>query len=159
NDDKSSGTKWEQRLNIGLLGDPMHSEQGFWVGAADAAKAHDVNLFVFLGGAVMPNRLKPTVRYGLIGIEVNVVLYDLFHVKRMDGLITWAGAGAGLGGLLNHDEMDALFHHFHPLPIVNYEKPVEGIPSILTDTAQGMRELLIHMIETHGSRRIALLRG
>ena len=159
NDDKTSNNLWKQRLNIGLLGDPMHSEQDFWVGVADAAETHDVNLFVFLGGAVMTHELKPTVRYGLTGIESAAVLYDLVDVERMDGLVTWAGTGAGLGIHLNHDEMDGFFRHYHPLPIVNYEKVVEGIPSVLTDTAQGMRELLMHMIETHGSRRIALLRG
>jgi DNA-binding LacI/PurR family transcriptional regulator len=137
----------------------MHSEQGCWAGVVAAAEVYDVNVFVFLGGAVMTESLKPTVRYGLIGIESAAVLYDLVDVERMDGLITWAGSGAGLGIHLNNDEMDAFFQRYHPLPIVNYEKVVEGIPTILTDTAQGMRELLIHMIETHGCRRIALLRG
>lgn len=149
----------KHRPNIGLLGSPMHSEQNFWAGVADAAEKYDVNLFVFLGGAVMTQALKPTVRYGLIGIESAAVLYDLIDVERMDGLITWAGSGAGLAIHLDDDEMNAFFQRYHPLPIVNYEKVVEGIPSLLTDTAEGMRELLIHMIEKHGSRRIALLRG
>jgi hypothetical protein len=47
-------------------------------------------------------------------IESAAVLHDLVDVERMDGLITWAGVGAGLGIHLNSDEMDAFFDAISP---------------------------------------------
>ena len=36
---------------------------------------------------------------------------------------------------------------------------LEGIPSVLVDTYGGMRQALAHLVEVHGYRRIALIRG
>ncbi len=152
-------SRWHNRPTIGLLGSPLHRHQSLWLGAAEAAQELDANLFIFLGGAVMTEQLKATVLYGMSGVESAAVLYDLANVDNLDGLVTWAGVGAGLGIHLNQEEMEAFLQRYRTLPIVNYEKVIEGIPCILTDTYQGMREVVAHLIEGHHCRRIALMRG
>ncbi|MBN1584060.1 MAG: substrate-binding domain-containing protein [Anaerolineae bacterium] len=152
-----------RRPTIGLLGSPLHRGRALWLGAADAARAHNANLICFLGGAIMPDRLANTLLHGALGIESASVLYDLASAQRLDGIVTWAGSGAGMGIHLDQDEMDAFFKRYRTqaplLPVVNYEKAIQGIPSLFTDTYCGMRELLVHLIEVHSCRRIALIRG
>lgn len=70
------------RSTIGLLGSPLHRNQALWLGVAEAAQALDANLFIFLGGAVMTEQLKATVRYDMSGIESAAVLYDLVNVDK-----------------------------------------------------------------------------
>lgn len=148
-----------QRPTIALLGSPMFSGQSLWLGVADAALALDINLICFLGGAVMTGELETTVLYGIGSVESAALLYDLVTPETVDGLVTWAGSGAGLGIHLNEAEMDDFFARYRPLPIVNYEKVVPGIPTVLTDTYRGMCQLLRHVIEDHRRRRIAIMRG
>ncbi|MBN1580215.1 MAG: substrate-binding domain-containing protein [Anaerolineae bacterium] len=135
------------RPTIGLLGSTMHRHQTLWLGAVDAAREHHVNLISFLSGPIDPDVVQSNNLYGLASVE------------RLDGLVTWAGSGAGLGTHFDQDEMDAFFAQYRSLPIVNYEKVVDGIPSVFTDTRAAMRVLLAHLIEKHACRRIALIRG
>jgi hypothetical protein len=52
------------------------------------------------------------------------------------------------------------FHRsFHPLPVVSITVPMEGIPTVLIDSYQGMQDLLAHLIEFHGYRRLAFIPG
>ena len=45
------------------------------------------------------------------------------------------------------------------MPIVNIGLALEGIPSLLTDNHQGMHDVVTHLIEVHGHRRIAYISG
>ena len=36
---------------------------------------------------------------------------------------------------------------------------MDGIPSVVLDSYQGMRDALLHLVQDHGRRRIAFLRG
>ncbi len=55
--------------------------------------------------------------------------------------------------------MDAFCRRFSPLPVVSVGRAFVGIPSVLVDNYQGMRDAVGHLIEHHGYRRIAFLRG
>jgi PAS domain-containing protein len=129
-----------------------------WLGAVDAAKVHNVNLICFLGGPIPPSgRLR--VRHFLPNEFHAALLYDLANVERLDGLVTWAGSGVGLGMHVGTEEMAQFLERYRTLPIINYEGDLAGIPSVVTDTYQGMRALLSHLIDVHACRRIVLMRG
>ncbi len=86
-DDRQRAVRsWDERPTIGLLGAPMHPQQSFWIGVANAAEEYGVNLVVFLGGAIMPEELKASFIYDLSGVESAAVLYDLVNVEHLDGL-------------------------------------------------------------------------
>ena len=74
----------------------------------------------------------------------------------MDGLIIWSSA---LDWIVNEAQTEAFCRRFSPLPVVSVGRAFAGIPSVLVDNYQGMRDAVCHLIEHHGHRRIAFLRG
>jgi hypothetical protein len=52
------------------------------------------------------------------------------------------------------------FRSIHPdLPIVTQSVPIEGATMFIPDNMEGMRALVRHLIEEHGYKRIAFVRG
>ena len=138
----------KHRKAIGLLTQDL----GFrlYLGAAEAAQEQDVNLFCYIGERVK----NPNPEYQ----QANIT-YDLVDTQQIDALALWGGSGAAVGLHLDEAEMDQFVHHYAPLPIVNYERKIEGIPVILTDVYQGMCEAVRHLIEVHQCQHIALVWG
>jgi signal transduction histidine kinase/DNA-binding LacI/PurR family transcriptional regulator len=137
------------RPTIGVL-DESHSRsngQLTWLGIADAVRERDVNLIYFTGRALRsPYDFKT---------QANV-LYDLVDTEQIDGLIINSST---LDWYITPEEMEDFVRSYHPLPIVSLEKPFRGIPSLLAGDYQCMREAIVHLIEVHGYRRIAFIRG
>jgi len=138
------------RRTIGLLMADFPKDQPFFSGVVAAARKYDLNLFCTLG--------KLLHWQGDFNYQGNV-LYDLADSEHLDGLVTWAGAGVAMGRLATQAEMQAFFGKFAHKPVVNYEKPIAGLHSVRTDTAEAMKEVLRHLIGAHQRQRILLLRG
>ncbi len=83
------------------------------------------------------------------------VLTDLIGEKNVDGLVIWSDH---IGHFITADEINAFCKQFHPLPIVSIGL-VEGIPNVLLDSYPGVYEEISHLIQVHGHRRIACIRG
>ncbi len=146
------------RPTVGLMASVMLRHFPFWLGAVDEAKAQDANLICFVGGSI-PTLGRRQVEYYLPSELQAVILYELVDVERLDGLVTWAGRGVNIGMYLDTREMDQFIDRYRALPIVNFEGILPGIPRVVVDTYQGMRELMVHLIEEHHRRRIVLIRG
>ncbi|MCP4543814.1 MAG: substrate-binding domain-containing protein [Chloroflexi bacterium] len=152
-DKKMNGTGYtnsqDKRPTIGLLLDNIWDPIAWdvWAGVNDATKEADANLLCFVGGAVR-SRIEFTAQSN--------VLYDLVGAQNVDGLVIWGG---GLGQFISPEEMIVFCEQYHPLPMVNAALPLEGVPSILVDNYEGMRDAMIHLTEVHGYRRIAFVRG
>lgn len=142
-------TNWqESHPTIGLLIDEMVYEYQaeLWSGVAQAAEQHDVNLLCFVGD---PLRLPPN------DSPANAI-YDLAGPGSVDGLVI---AGGTICARLGAQETQAFFARYQGLPVVSIGIALEGIPSILVDNEKGLRDALVHLIEHHGYRRIAFIRG
>ncbi len=138
------------RPTIGLLIDQVvgGAQSGrFWSGVADVATARNANVLCFAG-----RRLKDPDEFNA---QANVV-YELVDEERLDGVIIWASA---VGGYLTANEIRCFCARFQPLPMVSVGMALEGIPSIVLESYQGMRDAIIYLIEAHGRRRLALIRG
>lgn len=136
------------RLTIGYLAPAIHGGSlDQWLGVVDAARKHDVNLICFPGWS--PNY--PT------GFQAQAnVVYGLVTPQNVDGIITWASA---IGNYMKAEEIQAFHDRYRPLPIVAIGRTLTGIPSLLMDSYEGMREVIAHLIEVHGRRRLAFIRG
>jgi PAS domain S-box-containing protein len=137
------------RPTIGLLmtGFAREFHRAAWSGIADATLEQGVNLICFDGGILRTPE----------GFDAQGnVLYDLVGAERIDGLIVWTSI---LDWAVEPEEMEAFCRHYHPLPTVSVGRMVEGIPSVLVDNYQGIREEVSHLVEVHGCRRVAFLRG
>ena len=136
-----------KRLTIGYLTPHLYEHLGQWFGVADAAHEHDVSLISFPGWS--PKYPE--------GFEAQAtILYELVTAENVDGLVTWASS---IGNYITVEELQAFHDRYRPLPIVSVGRTLEGIPSLLMDSYSGMRDEIAHLIETHGYRRLAFIRG
>src|SRR5512146_964760 len=139
----------DPRATIGFLLASLHTgaSQIIWPSMADSAERHDVNLICFPGGRL----------HAMDSFEVQRnAIFELANHNCLDGLITWAST---LGGVLGPAEIQSFHQRYQSLPMVSLAQFMEGMPTVSVDNYLGMRALLAHLIEKHGFRRLAFIRG
>ncbi len=114
-----------------------------FTGIYDAAKEQGAQLIIFAGGGV-----DATADYESQGN----LIYDFVDKNNVDGIIVFASI-TELAKDLNY------FKHYHPLPLVTVSWELEETHCITVDNEQGMRDLLAHLINVHGYKRLAFIRG
>ncbi len=137
------------RTTIGFLLASLHtgSSRELWPGLLDAAERHDINLITFPGGRLSaPDAFE----------HRRNSVFDLASSACLNGLITWASS---LGGVLSPNETYAFHQRYQGLPMVSLAQFMEGLPAVALDSYHGMRDLLTHLISTHGYHRLAFIRG
>ncbi len=117
-------------------------------GVLDSAKAHDVNVVYFAGG-------KPIAIAAPVHEGRSYGLYDLIKPGKFDGILLSADMGHGPSA----EDIKNFCLSFAPTPIVSFAVPAEGVTSFMADNEGGMRLVIRHLIEDHGYKRIAFIRG
>jgi len=137
------------RPTIGYLASHTNDGVGqmIWAGMVEAAEQYDVNLIGFMG-----HRLQD--QEGFL-VQANV-LYELAANHHVDGFISWAST---IGTYVDTQEKKNFHQGFQPLPIVTVGETLTGMPSVLIEGYQGTRAMMAHLIEIHGYRRLAFIRG
>jgi signal transduction histidine kinase/DNA-binding LacI/PurR family transcriptional regulator/AraC-like DNA-binding protein len=141
---------FSRRPTIGLLINQVVSglNSGYlWSGVLETSQERGANLLGFAGGHLNDP------------YEFNArsnVLYELIDQERVDGLIVWASS---LGSYIGPEAIWSFCNDYRPLPIVSIGMALAGIPSIVIDSYQGMREAIVHLVEVHGRRRLAFIHG
>ena len=120
----------------------------FMAGIEQAAQEHDVNLVCFVGG-------KPASLMTPGQLQTSYGLYDLVKPEQIDGLILAADIAHGL----TPKEIKAFCRTFAPTPMVAHAIEADGVPHLLADNQKGMKAIMRHLIEVHGYKRIAFIRG
>jgi DNA-binding LacI/PurR family transcriptional regulator len=146
---ESQNSQRQNRPTLGALNISLYNtvEREQWKGLCDAARQYDVNLLGFFGEALcIPKGFSA---------QANI-LYSLVNHHLLDGLIVFSEA---LESYIDTPTMEQFLRRFHPLPVVSVERQFSGIPAILMDNYQAMREVIQHLIEVHHRRRIAFIRG
>lgn len=134
------------RLTIGLVTANIHLGVGatLWSGALSAAARHDVNLICFPGGEL-----------GATDRPRNVV-YDLAGPDVLDGLICWTST---LAVPAAHPRAARLTRRFGRLPVVSLNGAIGDAHPLSVDSYRGMCTAISHLVEVHGRRRLAFIRG
>jgi DNA-binding LacI/PurR family transcriptional regulator/anti-anti-sigma regulatory factor len=114
-------------------------------GIVEACREREANLICFPGSIIHPDEYEA---------ERNIV-YDLASSAKLDGLIV--STSAITGSISDEEGLKDFYRRFHPRPIVGLERPLAGVPTILKTEYESMGELLAHLIEVHGYRRIAYI--
>jgi DNA-binding LacI/PurR family transcriptional regulator/signal transduction histidine kinase len=131
------------RRTIALLADSLADgfQQTVWAGVRKAAEEFDLDLLCFLGGYIAP--LHPGRR-----------VFELVDPSRVTGILA-------LSGTLGPSESDlrAIYAPFAPVPLVGIGRAMEGVPSFLVDNHASISALVDHLVEVHGCREIAFIRG
>ncbi|MBN2196356.1 MAG: substrate-binding domain-containing protein [Polyangiaceae bacterium] len=137
------------RPTLGLLVDWFEDayQNAVLCGVLDAARDQDCNVICFPGGA-----LASPARFG----QQRNAIYALPGKENVDGLIVMAGS---IGNDVGPEAIAAFLDRYRPLPMCSIAMPIPGVPSILVDNATGMRAALGHLLDHHGVRTIACIRG
>jgi signal transduction histidine kinase/DNA-binding LacI/PurR family transcriptional regulator/DNA-binding response OmpR family regulator len=80
------------------------------------------------------------------------VLYELIGAHNVDGLIFWNSFFSPRSLI---EATQVFISRYFPLPIVAIELEAAGCANLLLENAQGVHDLLAHLIDGHGYRRIA----
>jgi phosphoserine phosphatase RsbU/P len=132
---------------IGLLVESLSDR--FWhelvLSVDAAARRRGVHLFVFIGGTLDAPELAAR--------QANRC-YHLAGPECIDGLLV-----ASLGSSAGPERLAQYFSRYRPLPMCAVTALIDGLCSVCTDNVQSMREAVNHLIEVHGLRRIAFIRG
>jgi len=144
------------RRTIGYMTNGIYSGGGkggyhysLWNGIRETAAAHDVNLVCFIGGSY---RISPAFDYEFHRNNV----FDLVAAEQLDGIIL------GSAMLVSTLGMEGLARHYSNLrrgPVVSISLELEDAPRLFIDNYTGARQIVDHLIQEHGYRRIAYLRG
>jgi sigma-B regulation protein RsbU (phosphoserine phosphatase) len=136
--------------SIGFLVDWLGDSRYQWQvlrGALKEAHARGAHLLVFVGDAIAPPG-QP---------DPSNAVYELARPKNVDGLIMLSGSlgnRAGLEGL----RAVAASHPGTPICSIAIPLPPDA-SSVCIENAAGMRAAVQHMIQVHGRKRIAFVRG
>ena len=145
----ASPPRFSGPLTIGVLTAWLNgpTEINLWHGVADRALERNVNLICFSGG--IPHW------HEQYEAQKNI-LFNIPNTENVDGLLIWANI---LSHTLDRSSLETFCLRYTPLPIISMGMILPSIPSIQIDMCDGMRKLLSHLIEVHGRRKIAFIRG
>lgn len=105
----------------------------------DVAREHDATLITVLTAGAWMGRGQSKLRNAML---------ELLGPENVDGVVienAWA------------DYSKAVCEMLEPLPMTCATLEVPGIPSVVGEYRQGIRELVGHLVEVHGYRRIAFI--
>lgn len=131
------------RRTIAFIADNLFLgfQERLWAGVRKAAEDLDVNLLCFVTGY---NEVRHPGRR----------VFDLVDPSRLTGIVALSGS---LGP--TEEDLRASFARFGEVPFVGLGRTLEGVTSFLVDNHAGMCSVVDHLIEVHGRREIAFLRG
>jgi DNA-binding LacI/PurR family transcriptional regulator/GAF domain-containing protein len=135
------------RPTIGLLIAETNSwwGQSLLQGVTDTAEALDVNLFCYVISTLREE-----------GVEGGNAIYALPDVDILDGIIV----SGNIAYTVKPETFSAYINQLRAaLPLVGVVMVHEGMPSVLVDGYSGMYANIKHLIEVHGYRRLAFIRG
>ncbi len=141
------------RFTIGLFIDAL-SGLGFfqasvWHGAVKAARLRNANLLVVAGGSILRS---PINKYE----NTRNKIYDLINENSIDGIVF---TGSTIGSYATKEEVMQFCSKYKSMPMVSVGGPLEDIPSVMVDNRTGFKNLISHLYEVHGLKRIAFIRG
>jgi sigma-B regulation protein RsbU (phosphoserine phosphatase) len=136
-------------LFVDNIGGVNSYQAEIWRGVNAAARELDANLITYEGGELESSSA------GYAFERQRNLIYTLVATDQVDGLIVLKT----LGNNVSLEAFGSFFNRYPPLPVVGIACVLPGMPGVLVDNDTGMRDVLIHLIESHASRRIAFIRG
>ena len=137
------------RLNIGCIVDEIIYEYQtkIWGTLISNAQKENINLFTFVGA-----RLHSEQGFDVYANHV----YSLINSQSIDGLIILSST---LVGKIPKEKIEEFIKKYLPLPMVSVGLEMENLPSLLIDNKGEVKKALSHLVEDHGYRNIAFIRG
>jgi len=144
-------TKEKKRLHFGVLFSAIDNtcQCKIWDGIVGFAKLNDIQLTAYLGTY--------QTREDVFMLHYETCFEAIRNNKSLDGLIIFAGFIAEDVGLEKFREYSAKVPK--DLPVISVSYLMSGVPSILVNNEDGIFAAVQHLIEVHGKRKIAFVKG
>jgi DNA-binding LacI/PurR family transcriptional regulator len=138
----------EARTRVGLLTSSIATGyfRSVWEGAVCAAAEGDFDLVAFVG-----SEFDVPTGYDAQGAAV----FDLAGPRNLDAAVVMA---ANLGRFTGGDPVLELCRRVG-VPVMAVGAPLDGVPHLLVDNTNGIIDIVTHLVEVHGRRKIAFIRG
>lgn len=139
----------KKRVTLGLQIDQLVSGYArlLLAGVTAGSRDHDANLIVFSGRVL---------RSPLGHQYQNNVIFDYIRPGTIDALVMATGTQCTYQSIA---EFRDYTRRFGAVPLVSVGIRLESVPSILIDNRIGVLDAMAHLVEEHGCRRIAFLKG
>jgi DNA-binding LacI/PurR family transcriptional regulator len=139
-------------LTIGFFTQASTGAGGFhdavWLSMVKASKLYNINLFIFSGGAIENSPYNP--------YEKNAnIIYDLANKNYIDGLVI----NCIIGNFISKDSFNQFCNKYSPIPVVSIIGPIKGFPDVHVNNKIGMENIILHLINNHGHKKLAFIRG
>ncbi len=129
---------------VDFIGSPFHHTLA--TGIQEEAEKNGLNLIYFCGGT-----LKPFNEYQ---VSFNLS-FDLVKKDFIDYIIVFPGIFNNAAS----KQIREFLARFASIPLVIIGMEYEDYPCVVVDNASGYRELIAHIIEKHGRKNIAFIKG
>lgn len=144
----------KRRFTIGLVVDQVTSlvDQDFFQniiisGVADVARQKDMNLIVFTVGKLFsPFEWEKS----------RNMLMEFAKPGHVDGLIVLS---TSIAGYVSKQSIGKILREYEEIPIVSIGETYETHPSVISSCYGAMRDMVDHLIEVHGKRKLAFIKG
>ena len=139
-----------ERKTIGVFASQVGRAWGteFLAGVNAAAEEHDVNLVHFIGGKLTPTITDDT-------SKLSFGLYDLAKPGQLHGLLLTADVAYSV----SPQDLKTFSEYYGSIPIVTQSIKIDGASMFIPNNEEGMRAAVRHLIQDHGYKRIAFIRG
>ena len=139
-----------ERKTIGVFASQVGRAWGteFLAGVNAAAEEHNVNLVHFIGGKLVPTRTDDQ-------NKLSFGLYDLAKPGQLHGLLLTGDVAHGV----SPEQLKTFSEFYGSFPIVTQSVEIDGASMFIANNVEGMRAAVRHLIEDHGYKRIAFIRG
>ncbi len=140
-----------RKKTIALLTTDLTSKlsRDIWAGIQDVCHKSDTNCLCFVGNLLASDESTEE------EISANII-YSFISKRYIDGIIVYGG---DLAQYISTVEFIDFCKQYAPLPIVNIAMAIPEIPSVIIDNYSGMYQLTEHMIQCHGFKRLAFIKG
>jgi diguanylate cyclase (GGDEF)-like protein len=143
-----------KRLTIGIIvdwisgwGDLDYYQSMMISGVGDFAREHDVNLICYITGKLGSPHGWDRSRN---------LLFHFINDHHLDGLLALPGA---VGAFHSDDMVLKVLNSYDRIPIVTLGDQYGDFHAVVIDNYSGMRQVVDHLIESHGCRKIAFIKG
>lgn len=131
---------------LDMLSEPYHER--YWSGLVDGALKHDINLLCFTD-VYSPH-------YKEFSNQIKSIANLAKNIK-IDSIINWSRT---FSWIIFKDKFSDFFNKFKENPAsLRFQSIPNDLPIVLMNSYQGIKDLMRHLITTHGFRRIAFIRG
>lgn len=139
----------KKRKTIGLLiNDIDGSFQTYiWLMLKQAAEEMDCNLIAFEGRSL---------KHDDFAEKQHHIIYSFIEKGRFDGLII---TSASISTYIKYEEFLQFMKKYDGIPLVSMGVTIPGALNVICDTKAGMKELIRHLIDDHGYKKILFVTG